>query len=148
MRAESALISLMVLGSASVASFIVGRNYPVRRATDIPARAEVLEAMADEIGLDTAQRTKIREISDSYHDRLLALQKSVDPSLAAIRSEVRAETQSRLLISSLGGPPKDEDGDVVLGDHRADETVHDLEADLIGVLPPDGAAEEAEPILK
>ena len=96
MRADQVALVAMFVASVGVSSFILGRNAPVRRATDIPTRQEVIDAMAEEVGLDEGQRRSVREIQDRYHDQLLKLQKTVEPDIARIRSEVRADTRKLL----------------------------------------------------
>jgi hypothetical protein len=92
-RIEGLLLVALAVGSAAASGYVVGRHYPARRATDIPSRQETLDAMADELGLDAAQRTKVREISDLYLPRMQAVRQGVALVISGIRSETRARTR-------------------------------------------------------
>lgn len=90
---EHVLLAVLLSASMAVSGFIVGAHSASRSASDIPTRQETLDSMADEVGLDSKQRARVREISDRYHDRMQAVRRSVASELAAIRSDVRAETR-------------------------------------------------------
>jgi hypothetical protein len=94
MSRQLLILVLLVGASAGVSGFILGRHSPTRRVTDIPTRQETLDAMADEVGLDASQRSRIREISDRYQDRNTALRRTVADEVATIRSSVRADTRA------------------------------------------------------
>ena len=94
MRAEGALIVVLAVGSAGASGFVLGAQRGGWRATEIPTRQETLDAMADEIGLDTGQRLKVREISDRYLPRMQAVRQGVKAEIDAIRSETRSETRA------------------------------------------------------
>lgn len=87
---------LVALGFASgtLSTGIYLRAHPERRASDIPSRSEQVDALADEVGLDADQRRRAHEISDRSHDELVKVQASVEPALAAIRSDVRSRMRA------------------------------------------------------
>lgn len=93
MRAETALIFLMAVGSAGASGYVVGVHHG-RRASDIPTRQETLDAMAEEVGLDQDERAKVRAISDRYLGRMQVVRTSVASEIGAIRSQTRAETRA------------------------------------------------------
>jgi hypothetical protein len=97
MRNGYALVFLLLgFGSGAATATIYCRSHPDRTATYIPSRSEQVDAMADEIGLDEAQRARVHEISNRTHGDLAKIRESVAPALAAIRSDVRSQIRAVL----------------------------------------------------
>src|SRR5581483_9879369 len=93
-RDHGVVLALLLAASAAASGFVVGRHHPARRATDIPTRVEAVDAMADEVGLDEAQRAQVIAISDRHSAAMSEVRHKVAPEIATIRSQVRAETRA------------------------------------------------------
>src|SRR5438093_5665593 len=95
--ATAAALVLLALASGGASGFIVGRARPAPSALEIPTRHEKIDALALELGLDAEQRHRFEEISDRTNARLHEVNQGVEPAIAAIRSDARAEMRGLLV---------------------------------------------------
>ena len=101
MRPWIAGLALLMFVSGAASGFAVGRSdLLVRRGGDIPTRREMLDACAREVGLDAVQRARFDQISDANHERFVKVRARIEPDLAEIRSDVRA--QMRVVLTDDG----------------------------------------------
>ena len=85
----------LAFGSGAATSYVALRS-GAPRVTDIPTRTATIDAMADEVGLDLAQRASAHAVSDRHAERLRQVRQRAAPDLAAIRSDVRGEIRASL----------------------------------------------------
>lgn len=96
MRTSWILVLAVVFASGGVSGFFVGRSQAVRRPGELPTREEVLEAFVREVGLDSEQKKVFEQIFNMNHPRFVAIKSRVEPELAAVRSDVRAQLRATL----------------------------------------------------
>lgn len=94
MRPNAWFLAFLLVASSGASGLVVGRHFGVGSHTDIPTRLQIVDAMADEVGLDLAQRDQVIAISDRHAHQIQDVRRKVASDLAAIRSEVRSETRA------------------------------------------------------
>jgi hypothetical protein len=87
---------LLAFGSGLGSGFVVGRSRAVHDAGQIPTRKQVLDGMADDVGLTAEQYQKISEIQDKYHPEYVKANAAVTSQLTTIRTNLRNEIRGVL----------------------------------------------------
>jgi hypothetical protein len=90
------LVFVLVFVSGSLSGFFFGRGQAPHPAGDIPSRKEILDRFQREVGLDSEQRATFEHIVESNHARFVTVKSRVEPDLAVIRSDVRAQLRGVL----------------------------------------------------
>jgi hypothetical protein len=101
LRLASIGFFLLALGSGLVSGFIVGRSDTARRPGDVPSRVEIVDGLQQEVGLDAEQRARVEKIYHDNHGRFVTVRARIEPELAAIRSDVRAQMRACLREEQL-----------------------------------------------
>jgi hypothetical protein len=89
-RAATGFLVLLAFASGAASGFVVGRG-PQPTAGLARGRVAVLAEIDRDVLPTPEQHRKIEEIMERNHSRFLAVRSKVEPELAAIRSDVRAQ---------------------------------------------------------
>jgi hypothetical protein len=90
------ILLVIAFVSGALSGFFVGRSQAVHHQGDLPSRDEILDRFVDECGLDHEQRATFQRIFDENHPRFVTVKMSIEPALAALRSEVRVTLRETL----------------------------------------------------
>jgi|SRR5271155_1578947 len=92
----SLILLAIVFTSGALSGFFVGRSQAVHHKGDLPSREEILDRFTHEVGLDSEQAATFDRIFTQSHQRFVTVKMKVEPELAVIRSDVRAQLRATL----------------------------------------------------